>query len=89
MGKQIYLKELNFIIITLNIRLHKVNIKSTIAHDFEAITVKMNNKIIKIIFWDSVGYENGINLFSGRYKRNCKAYLISYDALNRNSFIME
>lgn len=46
----------------------------------------MNNKIIKIIFWDSVGYENGINLFSGRYIRYCKAYLISYDALNRNSF---
>ena len=46
----------------------------------------MNNIIIKILFWDSIGYENSKNLISGRYIRSCKAYLISYDAFNRNSF---
>ena len=57
----------------------KANIKLTIAYDLETITVKINNKIIKIVFWDSVGYEEAIKLFSGRYKGNCDAYLISYD----------
>ena len=40
----------------------QANIKSTISPDFETITVKMNNKIIKILFWDSIGYEDGKNL---------------------------
>ena len=46
----------------------------------------MNNKIIKILFWDSIGYEDGKNLIGGRFNGYYKAYLISYDAFNRNSF---
>ena len=64
----------------------QANIRRTIAYDFETISVKINNKITKILLWDSVGYEDGKNLFSGRYKGNCDAYLIAYDAFNRNSF---
>ena len=64
----------------------QTKIKRTIAQDFETLTVKMNNKIIKILFWDSVGYEDSINLISGRFISGCDAFLISYDAFNRNSF---
>ena len=64
----------------------QANIKRTIAYDFETFTVKINNKIIKVLFWDSVGYEDGRTLFCGWIKGNCRAYLISYDAFNRNSF---
>ena len=62
------------------------NIKHTIAPDFESITVKINNKIITILFWVSLGYEISCNFFSGRYHASCKVFLISYDAINRNSF---
>ena len=64
----------------------QVNIKRTIAQDLETIKVKMKIKIIKILFWDSVGYEDTKNLFAGRFEGNWDAYLISYDDLNRNSF---
>ena len=64
----------------------QANIKRTIAYDFETFTFKINNKIIKVLFWDSVGYEEGKQLFGGWIKGNCDAYLISYDAFNRNSF---
>ena len=63
-------------------KISQANIKTTLSYDFEALRVKMNNKIIKILLWDSAGYEHGMPSL----KRNCDAYLISYDAFNRNSF---
>ena len=67
-------------------KISQANIKSTLAYDFETLRVKINNKIIRILLWDSPGYEFGVEFIGGWFKGNCDAYIIFYDAFNRNSF---
>ena len=64
-------------------KISQANIKSTLYKDFETLNVNIKNKIIRIILWESEGYKND---FGDWYKGNYEAYLILYDAFNRNSF---
>ena len=61
------------------------NIRQTIGIDFKILKIKYKNTIIKLQLWDPSGAYLYERLISAYY-RGCNAFLLCYDAYNKDSF---
>ena len=60
-------------------------ITPTIGVDFKILNINYKNQLFKIQFWDTSGSERFKDTVAG-FMRGCKAFLLCYDAFNRDSF---
>lgn len=58
---------------------------STIGVDFKTVVTMVKGRLVKLLLWDTAGQER-FSLVTGNYYRNADAFVIVYDATNRNSF---
>lgn len=58
---------------------------STIGVDFEIVTLKLNNQVVKLQIWDTAGQERFHNITTSYY-RGAHAIMLVYDITSSQSF---
>ena len=61
------------------------NSRNTIGVDFSVMDMNINNKKVKVQFWDTAGQEKYRSIGSAYYK-NAQGVIVTYDITRKNSF---